>query len=191
VESICLPGKGALKITGSLGNVMKESAEAAFTVVRARAAAHLKLDDEFFEKHDFHIHVPDGATPKDGPSAGITLVTALWSLLTGKSMRPKLAMTGEITLRGHVTAIGGVKEKVIAALRAGVDTVLLPRENGKDLEELPPEIRDAVHFLLVNDIDEALPQIFAGPKPAKASGKATKRAPRRRPDGKGDAEHAE
>ncbi len=160
VEANCLPGKGALKLTGSLGNVMKESAEAAYTVVRSRAAEQLTLPVDFFEKNDFHIHVPDGATPKDGPSAGITLVTALWSLITGKPMRKALAMTGEITLRGRVTAIGGVKEKVIAAMRAGVDTVLLPAENGKDLEELPPEVKNHLKFQLVKNIDEALPIIF-------------------------------
>ncbi len=163
IETARLPGKGALKLTGSLGNVMKESAEAAYTVVRGRAESELELPGDYFEKKDLNIHVPDGATPKDGPSAGITLVTALWSLITGQSMRPALAMTGEITLRGRVTAIGGVKEKVIAAMRAGVDTVLLPHENGKDLEELPKEVKSALNFLLVRNIDEALPLIFPVP----------------------------
>ncbi|MEA4863203.1 MAG: endopeptidase La [Victivallaceae bacterium] len=159
VETIMMPGKGNLKLTGSLGNVMKESAEAAFSYIRSRAK-EFGVKQEVFEQNDFHIHVPDGATPKDGPSAGITLTTALVSLLTGKRVRPRLSMTGEITLAGKVTAIGGLKEKCVAALRAGVKTVIMPRENEKDLEEVPDEVKPHLEFIMVDTITEALPIIF-------------------------------
>ena len=154
VESAALPGgKGNLKLTGSLGKVMQESAETAFSFVRAHAPAG--VDPEYFNTHDFHIHVPDGATPKDGPSAGITISLALMSLLRGKPLIPKLAMTGEITLQGKVTAIGGVREKLVGALRSGIGTVLLPKENAKDVEELPDDIRNALAIKYVSDFFEA------------------------------------
>ncbi len=160
VEVIAVPGgKGGLKLTGSLGKVMQESAETAFSLVRSRASAW-KVEPEFFNSHDFHIHVPDGATPKDGPSAGVTLTLALISLLTGKPLRPRLAMTGEITLRGRVTAVGGIREKVIAALRAGIRTVILPEENRKDTLEIPEEVRNKLEFHFVHDFEQAMKIAF-------------------------------
>ncbi|MDD4817636.1 MAG: endopeptidase La [Victivallaceae bacterium] len=159
VETTMMPGKGNLKLTGSLGNVMKESAEAAFSYIRSHAAK-FGVKPEVFEQNDFHIHVPDGATPKDGPSAGITITSALVSLLTGKQVRERLSMTGEITLGGKVTAIGGLKEKCVAALRAGIKTVVIPKENEKDLEEIPEEVKPQLEFIPVSTISEALPIIF-------------------------------
>ena len=159
VESVMVPGKGELKLTGQLGDVMKESAEAAFTLLKSRAGKY-GIDQTLFDKHNFHIHVPDGATPKDGPSAGITITTALYSLLKNKAARPALAMTGEVNLRGHVTAIGGLKEKVIAALRSGVSTIVMPQENVKDLEDIPENVREKLDFKPVANIDEALKIIF-------------------------------
>jgi ATP-dependent Lon protease len=145
VEATLMPGKGELKLTGSLGNVMKESAQAAFSFVKSRSET-LKIDHRIFSDKDFHIHVPDGATPKDGPSAGITIITALVSLLTKRPVISGTAMTGEITLRGKVTPVGGIKEKVIAALRAGIKTVILPEKNRKDLEDIPEEVRNKIKF---------------------------------------------
>ena len=154
VEVLSVPGKGDLKLTGSLGKVMQESAEAAFSFVRSRAK-DWKIAPETFTQYNFHIHVPDGATPKDGPSAGITLGIALLSLLTGRAVRPYLAMTGEITLRGKITAVGGIREKVIAALRAGIRQVILPEENRKDTEELPEEVRQKLEFFFVSRFEAA------------------------------------
>ena len=155
VETLAVPGgKGNLKLTGSLGKVMQESAETAFTFIRS-LAGEWGVKPEFFNEHDFHIHVPDGATPKDGPSAGITLALALCSLLTGTPLIPKLAMTGEITLQGNVTAIGGVREKLVGALRAGVTRVIVPEENRKDVEELPENIRAALKIDFVKNFAEA------------------------------------
>ncbi len=165
VEATMMPGKGDLKLTGSLGDVMKESAMAAFSYVRSHAKA-LKIADDVFSKHDFHIHVPDGATPKDGPSAGVTLTTALVSLLTGRPVRPHLSMTGEITLRGKVTPVGGIKEKVIAALRAGICDVIMPADNEKDLEDVPDEVKDGITFHFVSEIGQVLK--FAIPEKARA-----------------------
>ncbi len=155
VEATMMPGKGGLKLTGSLGGVMKESAEAAFSYVRSKADKY-KIKPEVFENHDFHIHVPDGATPKDGPSAGITMTAALVSLLTSRPPKPALSMTGEITLHGKVTPVGGIKEKVIAAIRAGVKTILLPEDNRKDLEEIPENVRKQIVFKFADRIDPAL-----------------------------------
>ncbi len=159
VEVLKVPGKGSLKLTGSLGKVMQESAEAAFTYIKSRAA-DWGFKQEIFDKNDFHLHVPDGATPKDGPSAGITMASALFSLLSGKSVRPYLSMTGEINLRGRITAIGGVKEKVIAALRSGIKDIILPEENRKDLEDIPEELQRDLTFHFVKSFDEALPILF-------------------------------
>lgn len=155
IEATRMPGKGVLKLTGSLGNVMKESAETAFSYIRSKHDKY-NIDPEVFEKNDFHIHVPDGATPKDGPSAGITMTTALISLLTSRSVKPALSMTGEITLRGKVTPVGGIKEKVIAAIRAGVKTIILPEENRKDLEDIPENIRKQIEFKFAERIDTVL-----------------------------------
>ena len=155
IEAVAVPGKGNITRTGQLGDVMKESVEAARTVVRARAAAW-GIAGNVFETQDLHIHVPDGATPKDGPSAGGAMTCAMVSALTGIAVRREVAMTGEITLRGQITAIGGLKEKLLAALRGGIQTVLIPKENVKDLAELPAGLTDALKIVAVEWIDEVL-----------------------------------
>ena len=155
IEATIMPGKGNVIRTGSLGDVMKESVEAARTVVRSRAR-RLGIPDELFDKRDIHIHVPDGATPKDGPSAGIAMTTAMVSALTGIPVRADVAMTGEITLRGEVTAIGGLKEKLLAALRGGVRTVLIPQDNVKDLAEIPDNVKQGLEIVPVQWIDRVL-----------------------------------
>ena len=155
IEAAMMPGKGVITRTGSLGDVMKESVEAARTVVRSRSH-RLGIKDEFFEKRDIHIHVPDGATPKDGPSAGAAMTTAFVSAMTGIPVRSDVAMTGEITLRGEVTAIGGLKEKLLAALRGGIKTVLIPEENAKDLQEIPENVKNGLEIIPVRWIDKVL-----------------------------------
>ncbi len=155
IETALMPGKGNVIRTGQLGDVMKESVEAARTVVRSRAPA-FGIADEVFEKKDIHLHVPDGATPKDGPSAGIAMTTAMVSALTGIPVRADVAMTGEITLRGEVTAIGGLKEKLLAALRGGIKTVLIPEENVKDLAEIPDNVKQGLDIIPVKWIDRVL-----------------------------------
>ena len=155
IEAALMPGKGVITRTGSLGDVMKESVEAARTVVRSRSR-RLGIPDEYFEKKDVHIHVPDGATPKDGPSAGAAMTTAFVSALTGIPVRGDVAMTGEITLRGEVTAIGGLKEKLLAALRGGIKTVLIPEENVKDLQEIPENVKNDLEIVPVKWIDKVL-----------------------------------
>ncbi|MCB0188007.1 MAG: endopeptidase La, partial [Caldilineaceae bacterium] len=152
-EATKSPGDKGFTLTGQLGDVMKESAQAALSYVRSRAAA-LDIDPEVFRKSDMHLHIPAGAIPKDGPSAGITMATALASLLTGKSLRPKVGMTGEITLRGKVLPVGGIKEKVLAAARFGLETVILPKRNEADLSELPEKLRETLNFVLVDTVDE-------------------------------------
>jgi len=155
VESAMMPGKGVLTLTGQIGEVMKESAQAAFSAVKANAAA-LNIDPEIFAKHDFHVHVPAGAVPKDGPSAGITMYTSLVSLLTGKTARPDVAMTGEITLKGLVLPIGGLKEKILAAKQAGIKTVILPQRNEKDMVDVPREAKTGLKFVFVAKAEDAL-----------------------------------
>ena len=155
IEAAMMPGKGVITRTGSLGDVMKESVEAARTVVRSRARV-LGIKDEMFEKRDIHIHVPDGATPKDGPSAGAAMTTAFVSAITGIPVRGDVAMTGEITLRGEVTAIGGLKEKLLAALRGGIKTVIIPEENAKDLQEIPENVKNGLEIVPVKWIDLVL-----------------------------------
>ena len=155
IEAAMVPGKGVITRTGSLGDVMKESVEAARTVVRSRSH-RLGIKDEFFEKKDIHIHVPDGATPKDGPSAGAAMTTAFVSAMTGIPVRCGVAMTGEITLRGEVTAIGGLKEKLLAALRGGIKTVLIPEDNAKDLQEIPENVKNGLEIVPVRWIDKVL-----------------------------------
>jgi ATP-dependent Lon protease len=162
VESTRMPGKGELKLTGSLGDVMRESAEAARSWLRARAA-DLGLDPERFQEEDLHLHVPAGAVPKDGPSAGVAMVTSLASLMTGRSGRPDVAMTGEITLRGKVLPVGGIKEKVLAARRAGIATVVLPERNRKDVEEIEPGLLAGLALEYVGTIDDALRYTLAPP----------------------------
>jgi ATP-dependent Lon protease len=155
IEAMVMPGSGKQRVTGKLGEVMQESAMAAISYIRSRAE-RLGLDRQFHQKTDFHIHVPEGAIPKDGPSAGITMATALASALLRVPVRSDLAMTGEITLRGRVLPVGGVKEKVLAAHRAGIGTVLLPAECEKDLSELSPRVRGAIRFIFASHMDEVL-----------------------------------
>ncbi len=155
IEVAALAGSGRLQLTGQLGEVMQESAKTAITCIRERAAS-LGLAEDFFEKTDVHIHIPEGAVPKDGPSAGVSLLTAVASALTGIPVKAGIAMTGEITLRGRVLPIGGLREKLLAAARAGIKTVLLPEKNRKDLQEVPEDILDAVHIIYVKDADEVL-----------------------------------
>jgi ATP-dependent Lon protease len=155
IESAVVPGKGKLLFTGQLGEVMQESIQAALTVVRSRAEM-LGLDPDFHQKMDVHVHVPEGATPKDGPSAGIGMCTALVSALTKIPVRADVAMTGEITLRGEVLPIGGLKEKLLAAHRGGITTVLIPSENEKDLVEIPENIKGKLDIRPVKWIDEVL-----------------------------------
>ena len=155
IESVTVPGKGMIKTTGKLGDVMKESVEAAFSFVKARSPAY-GIKPSLLQRKDIHVHLPEGAVPKDGPSAGIGLVTAIVSTLTGVSVRKDIAMTGEVTLRGRVLPIGGLKEKLLAALRGGIKTVLIPEENQKDLAEIPQNIRDGLEIVPVKHVDEVL-----------------------------------
>ncbi|MCC7577224.1 MAG: endopeptidase La, partial [Methanomethylovorans sp.] len=154
IEGTFMPGKGKLTLTGQLGDVMKESAQISLSLVRSRLTNTVNGFD--FITSDIHIHVPSGATPKDGPSAGVTLFTALTSLITGKAVDPKLAMTGEITLSGAVLPVGGIKEKVLAAHRAGIKTVILPKENERDLEDVPEDARNDLSFVTVQTIEDVL-----------------------------------
>jgi ATP-dependent Lon protease len=165
-EATLMPGKGKLTLTGKLGDVMQESAQAALSYVRAKAG-ELNLAEDFHSKIDIHVHVPEGAIPKDGPSAGITMATTLVSALTKIPVRRDVAMTGEITLRGKVLPIGGVKEKVLAAHRAGVTNIVLPRDNEKDLADIPKNVLDALDLHLVSNMDEVLKIALAGPLPAR------------------------
>ena len=155
IETQAMPGTGKLVLTGQLGDVMKESAQAAVTFLRSRSS-ELGLPDDYFAKHDIHIHVPAGATPKDGPSAGIALATSIASMLTGIKVDPNLAMTGEITLTGQVLPIGGLKEKVLGAKRAGISKILLPRRNEMDLDDIPKEVRETMSFVPVDELSEVL-----------------------------------
>jgi ATP-dependent Lon protease len=155
IEATRMSGSKRLILTGKLGDVMKESAQAAVSYVRSKART-LNIDDQVFAKSDIHIHVPAAAVPKDGPSAGVTMATAIVSLLTGRSVRSDVAMTGEITLRGLVLPVGGIKQKVLAANRVGLNTVILPRRNEPDLEDIPQEIREQMHFVFAERIDDVL-----------------------------------
>jgi ATP-dependent Lon protease len=166
IEAQAYPGEGKLKLTGQLSEVMQESAHAALSWVRSHAE-QLGLDPAWFSTHDIHIHVPAAAVPKDGPSAGVTIATAIVSLARGVPVSEDVAMTGEITLTGQVLQIGGVREKVLAAQRAGVSRVILPRENAGDLEELPPETREQLEFVLVDSIEEVLHAALDGAGPVR------------------------
>jgi ATP-dependent Lon protease len=159
VECARVPGNGRLILTGQLGDVMKESAQAALSLVKARSAS-LGIEDSVFEKSDIHLHVPAGAIPKDGPSAGVAMFIAIVSLLTGRTVKNDTAMTGEISLRGLVLPIGGVKNKVLAAMRAGITTVLLPERNRKDFEDVPEAARNAMNFVWLSTVDDAIAAAF-------------------------------
>ena len=163
IEATAMKGKKGLTLTGQLGDVMKESATAALSFIRANAKS-LDIDEDFFDTHDLHIHVPAGAIPKDGPSAGVTMLTALTSLLTGKTINKDLAMTGEITLRGQVLPIGGIKEKVLAAHRAGIKEIILPEWNKKDLEDVPPKVKKEIRFHFVDKMKDVLELALNGKK---------------------------
>ena len=169
IEASRMPGKGSLTVTGQLGDVMRESATAAMSFVRSRAH-DLGIDPDFFKESDIHLHVPAGAIPKDGPSAGTAMTTALVSLLTGVPVREDVAMTGEITLRGQVLPVGGIKMKALAARRAGVTTFVLPKRNEADLDDLPEELREEMTFVLAETMDDvltaAMPQDFLDRRPA-------------------------
>ncbi len=179
IEAAVMPGKGVITRTGSLGDVMKESVEAARTVVRSRSR-RLGITDEAFEKKDIHIHFPEGATPKDGPSAGIAITTALVSVFTGIPVRSDVAMTGEITLRGEVLPIGGLKEKLLAAHRGGIKLALIPEENVKDLIDIPDNVKNAIEIVPVRWIDNVLelalerkPEALPEPSPEELAKKAS------------------
>jgi ATP-dependent Lon protease len=169
IESTAMRGKGNLMLTGKLGEVMKESAQAALSYARSHAK-ELGIAEEFFQNRDVHVHVPEGAIPKDGPSAGITMATAMISLFTGRPVRKGVAMTGEITLSGNVLAIGGLKEKVLAARRAKIKKVIIPHLNRKDLDEIPQSVRTALEIIPVEEVkqvlDIALTRQLPGPKAA-------------------------
>jgi ATP-dependent Lon protease len=160
IESVMLPGKGNVKHTGKLGDVMQESVSAALSYVRSRSI-NFGIKPTLFEKRDIHVHVPEGATPKDGPSAGIAMATSMVSVLTGIPVRRDVAMTGEITLRGRVLPIGGLKEKLLAALRAGITTVFIPKDNEKDLAEIPDNVKKHLKLIPVADVDEVIAQALS------------------------------
>ena len=155
IEVNVMPGKGEIMLTGQLGDVMKESAQAGMSYIRSIASKH-RIRADYFRKHDFHLHIPEGSVPKDGPSAGITMATALYSAITGKKVRADVAMTGEITLRGRVLPIGGLKEKILAAKNAGIKKVIVPKKNVKDIEELDAEITQGLSIVFVEHMDEVL-----------------------------------
>ena len=160
IEAVRMAGKGKITLTGQLGDVMKESVEAAHSFVRSKAEK-FGINPEIFGKSDIHVHVPEGATPKDGPSAGIAMMTSLVSAYTDIPVKKDVAMTGEITLRGHVLPIGGLKEKLLAALRAGIKTVLIPAENEKDLEEIPDNVKQGLKLIPVSEAEEVLKYALA------------------------------
>jgi ATP-dependent Lon protease len=180
IEATRMPGGKGFQITGSVGNIMQESARAALSYVRSRTDA-LKLDESFYEKSDFHLHIPAGAQPKDGPSAGVTMATALVSLVSGRPVRADVGMTGEITLRGQVLPVGGIKEKVLAAHRSGLKTVILPRRNEADLEDLPEEVIKALQFVFVETVDEVL-EAALEPAPRKKVKSTKKTTPKKLED---------
>jgi ATP-dependent Lon protease len=155
IESSRMPGNGKLILTGQLGDVMKESAQAALSLLKTRAAK-MGIEADLFAHNDVHVHVPAGATPKDGPSAGVAMFVSLTSLMTGRAVPPTTAMTGEISLRGLVLPVGGIREKVIAAARAGIDTVLLPARNRRDYDDIPPSARDRLRFIWLETVDDAI-----------------------------------
>jgi ATP-dependent Lon protease len=162
IESVTVPGKGQIRTTGKLGDVMTESIQAAFSYVKARSPGY-GIKPSIYNRKDIHIHLPEGAVPKDGPSAGIGMVTSIVSTLTGNPVRKDVAMTGEVTLRGRVLPIGGLKEKLLAALRGGIKTVLIPAENEKDLAEIPANVKEGLEIIPVSHVDEVLARALSTP----------------------------
>lgn len=154
-----MPGTGKLVLTGQLGEVMQESAKAGISYIRS-VAGELGIKEDFYKTQDLHIHIPEGATPKDGPSAGVTMCTAMISTLTNTPVRKDIAMTGEITLRGKVLPVGGIKEKVLAAHRAGIRKVLLPADNRADIDDIPEKVRNEIEFVLISNAKDALDQVL-------------------------------
>jgi len=179
IEATRMPGGKGFTLTGQLGDVMRESAQAALSYVRANAAT-LGIAEDFYDRTDIHLHVPEGAIPKDGPSAGVTMATALASLLTGRPVRADVGMTGEITLRGQVLPVGGIKEKVLAANRAGLATVILPRRNEKDLEEVPAEVREKMCFILVDQVSQVFDAALGAAQEGGCGGEQERKKGRRR-----------
>jgi ATP-dependent Lon protease len=177
IEATAMPGGKDFRLTGSLGEVMRESAQAALSYVRS-VSSQLNIPDDYWKQHDIHLHIPAGSQPKDGPSAGITMASALASLATGRPVRGQLAMTGEITLRGKVLPIGGVKEKVLAAHRAALKRVILPERNRADLEDVPEEVQQAMDFVFVDTMEDVLRAALVARKPRRA---AKKPIPGKRP----------
>ena len=161
VEVSSMEGTGKLELTGQLGDVMKESAKAGYSYIRANVAKY-NIDKDFYKNKDIHIHVPEGAVPKDGPSAGVTMITAMISALTNKKVRHNVAMTGEITLTGRVLPIGGLKEKSLAAYRAGIDTIIIPKENEKDIQEIPKSIKSKLKFIIASKVEDVLENALIG-----------------------------
>ncbi|HHX3358249.1 TPA: S16 family serine protease, partial [Legionella anisa] len=174
IEATKMSGSKGFLITGQLGTVMQESAKAAFSYIRSKAH-QLEIADKVFEKSDIHLHIPEGAIPKDGPSAGVTMATALASLMTNRLVKNDIGMTGEITLRGRVLPVGGIKEKVIAAHRAGLKTVILPKRNAKDLEDLPDEVQQKMKFILAEDVSEVFAAALCPPEKKNKKSKITDR----------------
>ena len=160
IEAVNTDGKGVLELTGQMGDVMKESASIAFTWAKKYVCEKKGFDSSWFEKHDIHLHIPEGATPKDGPSAGITMATALTSLLTGKSIKPGLAMTGELSLTGQVMAIGGLKEKTIAAHRSRIKEIIIPKDNIRDLDEIPDYVKKDIKFIPLSRMEDVADYVF-------------------------------
>jgi len=163
IETTVVPGNGKLVLTGQLGEVMQESAKAGISYIRARAK-ELGINENFYKENDIHIHIPEGATPKDGPSAGVTMCTSVISALTSTPVRKDVSMTGEITLRGKVLPVGGIREKVLAAHRAGIKKILLPKENESDIDEIPENVRKQLTFVLLETVDDALREALVQPE---------------------------
>ncbi len=177
IEVNVMPGKGNLQLTGQMGDVMKESAQTALTYVRSVVSREYGVEEAYFETHDLHIHIPEGAVPKDGPSAGITMASAMLSAVTGRAVAARVAMTGEITLRGHVLMIGGLKEKLLAARMARIRKVLVPEKNRPDVEELPREITKGMEIVYVKEMDEVLREaLVPGEEAEKRPGRKRKAA---------------
>jgi ATP-dependent Lon protease len=189
IEAVAMPGKGAMTVTGNLRDVMKESISAASSYVRSRSV-HFGVKPPVFRTRDIHVHVPEGATPKDGPSAGVAMATAIVSVLTGVPIRKDIAMTGEITLRGRVLPIGGLKEKLLAALRGGVKTVLIPKDNEKDLADIPENVKTGLEIAPVSTVDEVLARALTRSLTPAEWSDEDELAETRRQEGGGDREGA-